>query len=430
MARDPSLSAINCTSCGAGLDLLGGGRVMVHVCPYCGTMLDAHAGYKALRQFKDMPRPDSPLRIGMSATLRGAEYTIIGTIGLRERYGGETWTWVDHQLYSPTHGYAWITLEMGHFIWTRRLRDLVWMSSATVERAEYRPTIWVGHDRYCYFETSNSEVTFAEGEFTWAPSVGERSTTVSVLSDTAMVSFTQTKTEREVERSVYLRREEVEQAFGVTDLPAAQGSHPLTPLIQGKNFDFLRITPLALAVVCVVLGVLIGGLPGSRSLPATSVLARDLPVDIPFEIADVGRLSRITIEGDVRNSWAWVEIEVTDPDDMPVFAAGRGLEYYFGNDGGESWIENNRTGTVSFRPEKAGTHTLSLEISETGIWGPTQGDKAPVSNLSVSVYSGKSNGAWLYRLSFVFAIIAAVPWFISYFQHQRRWAKSDWTDEE
>ncbi len=32
---------LNCTECGAGLDVLGGGRVKSHICSYCGAELDA-----------------------------------------------------------------------------------------------------------------------------------------------------------------------------------------------------------------------------------------------------------------------------------------------------------------------------------------------------------------------------------------------------
>ena len=41
MSLGPHLKSIDCTACGAGLDILGGGRVTVHICPYCGTALDA-----------------------------------------------------------------------------------------------------------------------------------------------------------------------------------------------------------------------------------------------------------------------------------------------------------------------------------------------------------------------------------------------------
>ena len=48
--KSPELKSVDCTSCGAGLDILGGGRVTTHICPYCGSELDAQDSYKVLRK--------------------------------------------------------------------------------------------------------------------------------------------------------------------------------------------------------------------------------------------------------------------------------------------------------------------------------------------------------------------------------------------
>jgi predicted RNA-binding Zn-ribbon protein involved in translation (DUF1610 family) len=60
MTRHSTIKAVNCTSCGAGLDVLGGGRVTTHVCPYCGSVLDANDSYQAVKKFGDVKRPSSP----------------------------------------------------------------------------------------------------------------------------------------------------------------------------------------------------------------------------------------------------------------------------------------------------------------------------------------------------------------------------------
>jgi hypothetical protein len=36
----------------------------------------------------------------------------------------ESYDWVDFQLYSPTHGYAWLTWNKGHYLFSYRTRDL------------------------------------------------------------------------------------------------------------------------------------------------------------------------------------------------------------------------------------------------------------------------------------------------------------------
>ena len=92
MSLNPDLKSINCTACGAGLDVLGGGRVTTHVCAYCGTQLDALDNYRSLQKFDQLNRPDSPFAIGMRGTLWGVDYTVIGTLQHEERWGPRSWT--------------------------------------------------------------------------------------------------------------------------------------------------------------------------------------------------------------------------------------------------------------------------------------------------------------------------------------------------
>ena len=110
---ETDVKRINCTQCGAGLNVLGGGRVRAHVCGYCGAEMDTQDNYKVLQQFKDMQRPSTPFEIGMEGEIDGVKMIIIGTIGKRESHFGRSWNWVDHQVFSPTHGYGWLTWENG-----------------------------------------------------------------------------------------------------------------------------------------------------------------------------------------------------------------------------------------------------------------------------------------------------------------------------
>ena len=122
MTRSADIKSINCTSCGAGLNVLGGGRVQVMVCGYCGTELDAQDDFAKLRKFSDLRRPTSPFSIGMTGAIDGVVFTVIGTLGMRETWNRQVWTWVEHQVFSPTHGYAYLTFEDGKLSFTRRYR--------------------------------------------------------------------------------------------------------------------------------------------------------------------------------------------------------------------------------------------------------------------------------------------------------------------
>ena len=103
------ISSIRCTACGAPLTLHGGGhKIQTLNCAYCGAVMDARHDFAVLAQFANQHRPECPLELGMQGKLKGVDFTIIGMIAWFAE--GE---WVDLLLYSPTHGYAWLSYEQG-----------------------------------------------------------------------------------------------------------------------------------------------------------------------------------------------------------------------------------------------------------------------------------------------------------------------------
>lgn len=466
-------TTVNCTSCGAGLDVLGGGRVMVHICPYCGSELDAQDNYKVLAQFEGMRRPDSPFRIGMRGTIRGADYTVIGTIEFTETYRGRTWTWIDHQLYSATHGYAWLTLEDGHPVFTRRFRRPAWMSVGQVERADTPPRVRVDGESFRYYETSTGRITFAEGEFTWAPRVGDTTTTVTVLSDRAMLGFSQTGEEREVYRSELLDSAEIGRAFGIDRMPEPQGTHPLQPYTGGENDRFMRNTALVAMAACFVLAMVFDGRTGREVADPIEVPAASLPANVPLTIPEMPGPVRITLDGTPHVAplpsaplsplWARVGVTLTDPTGAPVLGAPTGGRVYVGGQAEGQGPGPTNHAELVFPSSFSGDYRLQLIVTQqgpTGTAGTQQpgatvgqrvssaidqigavsremldrisGSGSPFSDGSITIrtYAGMSNGYWLYRLGFVFLAVTIFTLFRRMRFNARRWKGSDWTSED
>lgn len=430
MTRLDGPKAINCPSCGAGLDVLGGGRVVVQICGYCGTELDALEDYKALRTFADMERPETPFKIGMQGKIDGVEYTIIGTLGMMERWRGMTWRWVDHQLFSPTHGYAWLTFENDHVIFTRRFRRPLtpaWMSTRWVESAEKPPVIYDGRERYKYYETSTAEITFAEGEFTWVPNIGDKATTVTAMSDRHMLGFTDTGREREIERSRYLPQDETFTTFGAKPEYLPNRVHPLQPFKAGKNHYFIRNVAAAFAGFALVGLLAVKASEDRRTiLPSQTFDVASLPQEVSFEITDTEKLSALKLSTDVNNSWAWLEVSLYGPDGAPLFEAGREVGFYHGRDADGRWTEGSRSTELLFRAQQAGRHTAELSVPEKGIWRGTK----DISRLSVSADEGRSSTFWLGLSAVLFGLLFAWKTAKPMLHQRARWRGTDWTDED
>lgn len=424
------LAAVSCPNCGVGLKVLGGGRVVTHVCTHCGTQLDTIENYRKLRTFANLRRPNTPFAIGATGRILGLEWTIIGILGQTERSGGQTWTWVDHQLYSPTHGYVWLTLEDGHLTLTRRYRGALrpgWLSVMAVEMAENPPVVTAEGTNYKYYETAASEVTFAEGEFTWAVGVGDKTTTITLMSNDAMISLSETGAEREVERTVYLPQAETCAAFGVAALNPYH-MHPLKPLLAGPNAGFVQTLGLACAGICMILSLIFTGMTGTTALPPQRIPHSALPTELSFEITDTRGLTTLYLQADVDNSWAWVEATLSDPQGAPVFTAGREVDFYNGTDSDGYWTEGSPSTQISFHPEMPGEYTLELDVPEGGLNEDVSGPR--LSTLTVSILNGGTAPFWTLLAALVFAGIGGFQFARAYLHNRARWAGSDWSDED
>lgn len=430
MTLAQAVTSINCTACGAGLDVLGGGRVTTHVCPYCSSALDAQHDYAVLEKYANADRPDSPFRIGMRGRLFGVDWVVIGTLAHRETWAGQVWEWVDHQVFSDTHGYAWLTVEDGHLVFTRRYRGPVtppWISERWVETAEHPPSVLCQGERFRYLQTSTSKVTFAEGEFTYSPRIGDTTMTISAMSRDHMLDFSQTGHEREIHRGTYVPVRDGLTAFDLpTDAVRPRGVHALQPLVSWRHAGFVIRTGLMAAALCVASGLVLHFQPGRQVLAPTVFALGDLPQTVALPIDNTAQLAGIYLESDVSNSWAYVALEVTDPEGAPLFEAGRTIQYYFGREDNENWSQGSRRAHLFFRPTLPGDYDLTVYPAETGVWGNQWREP---NQLSVSANQGVSSGLWMLLLGLGFGLFALMPVLRRAVHNHRRWRHSDWSDE-
>ncbi len=415
---------LNCTQCGAGLDALGGGRVLTHICPYCGSELDAQDDYKVIAQFRDMERPETPFDIGQVGALWGVEFTVIGTMAWTEYHAGRSWHWVDHQIYSPTHGYAWLTVEDGWVTFVRKTRDIPhppYVSSSTIEHSENRPVVRLAGERFKYYASGRAKPTFIEGEFNFRPSMDETMDYVSFLGGDRMLDIISARNEREYELSLLPDQARLMESFSVPAgrRPRPRGSHPLQVLSRSPLQLYLRNLTLIGATVSVVLAVMMMGL--GRTIAQSDGVSVRKTIDLPFTVTDGGKLTQITIWSNAYNSWAWFEAELTDAEGESVAEFENGVGYYKGSD----WSEGSQKAKTRLKLP-AGDYRLTLSMAESQIdW--TGGRLA--SHMQATVYQGVANTMWLWGVAALLGTIGGAFLLDRVRHNARRWSGSDWSDD-
>ncbi|MDJ0637431.1 MAG: DUF4178 domain-containing protein [Paracoccaceae bacterium] len=417
-------SSFNCTECGAGLDALGGGRVRVHICSYCGAELDAQDDYKVLAKYRDLERPASPFSIGMTGELWGVGFTVIGTMAWVEFHNGKRWEWVNHQLYSPTHGYAWLTVEDGFVTYARKQRmasSPTSLSESFIENAERRPSVSFGGQSFRYYSSGRIKPTFIEGEFNYRPSLDESARYVSLLGHHQMLDIIESGQEREYELVSLPDQAATLASFDVPAgrWPKPRGVHPLQVYHQSPFATFARTVFFVASAVTLLIGLMLSGSGQTISQSETVGISRD--VTLPFEITNAGRLTEIEIWANAYNSWAWFEAELLDGEGEPVAEFERGVEYYKGSD----WSEGSqRVRTRLHLPP--GTYELSINNTQAVVdWaGGTEATR-----YQITVSHGVNTTFWLWITAVVFGVLGLAQMVGPVVHNTRRMAGSDWSDD-
>lgn len=365
------IKAINCTNCGATLDVLGGHRVKSLVCNYCGSVMDSHADYQIIQRYRHQPdRPFAPIAIGMEATLKGIPFTVIGMIKYVSHQSGPGWEesydWISFQLYSPTHGYVWLTWNKGHYLFSYRTRDMP--SPMVPDRLVQKMDVKVEDRTFKMFEGYVATVAYIEGAFTWIAKRGERVHVVEAIDPPRLFSYERGDKELEYSLGEYMDPGEVHAAFGIDPPGSPEGIHPAQPFDPPSILPALsKVGPMfAAAAIVALLVVFVRG--SGREVARTTIGSPSSSAwTVPFTVDDANRLVKIELESPVSNSWIYYDILVNAADsDEPVLALGQEISFYHGRDSDGYWTEGSRRAEALFKVPAAGDYEIEIEASEAG----------------------------------------------------------------
>lgn len=364
------VKAINCTACGATLDVLGGHRVKSLTCSYCGSIMDSHDGYKLLERYRHNPeRPYAPITIGMQSTLKGVPFTVIGMIKYVSHQSGPGWEesydWISFQLYSPTHGYSWLTWNKGHYLFSYRTRDMP--HPVLPDRLVQKSSVRIGDQTFKMFEGYVATVTYIEGAFTWIAKRGERVRVVEAIDPPWMFSYERGDNELEYSRGEYMDAETVHAAFGLEAPDRPDGIHPAQPFRPPSILPALaKVGPIFAGVAFIgILAVVILG--DGREIVRYDAGERNGPQVVPFTVGNADRLLQLELRAPVNNNWVYYDVTVSDAaSDEPILSLGKEISYYTGRDSDGNWTEGSQRAKALFKVPAAGDYEIEITPAEAG----------------------------------------------------------------
>ena len=408
------LESINCKHCGAPLSLRGGYRVKSLVCGYCGSVLHAEDGYEQIRGFIKAPRPHSPLKLGMSGKLKGVQHTVIGIVQYRTA-GGHAW--IAAQLFSPTHGYAWLEYERGHFVFSRRVRELPEKAPVKSTKAVFRAR---GRN-FKVYDFYTAKTAFVEGELTFIAKQGDSVEIIEGMDPPFM--YYREKTANEIEYSLgeYLQPEAVYKAFNIegqpikrTTIHAAQ-PYRSNPFVNGIS-DAAKYFAPATFVIALLIWLFGSGktILDTRLSPSQFVAGAQTQA---FTVKDADTLLRLNLHSKLNNAWAWFDVTLLK-DKRELFSLGKEISYYSGYEGGEHWSEGTQSAHAYFKLPETGDYTLLVG----GEGGQGSAGRQPQNKtLHISIEEGVTVSRYFFILSLLFFIALPIKYLMKAYFESKRW---------
>ncbi len=419
MSAQFQVRRINCTQCSAPLELHGGHKVERIVCSYCGSLLEGGEGHQVLKRHyvEQGKRSFLPLQPGDEGTIKGVNFIVIGFIG----YESTEDSWTEFCLFSPTHGYAWLSWDGGHFVFIRRLRDLPVPSSSWRLFAPKR-AIAQGARRFRFYEFYQAKVVDIGGELPWRGEIGDRVDCADAVDPPRILTQEIEGGEIEYHLGEYMPPAQIAKAFGKPAIDKARPPHSVHPAQPFVVSTFDRHVQLngrifgALALLGLLVTLLFGS--GETLLKEhfswEAVQSREGQLTQSFQVTKPNRLIEVSLDSSVSNAWLWLDLDVTRKGE-DVFFLGKEISYYHGYEGGEHWTEGTQRASALFRVPKAGLYELNVKAAQ---WGGVQ-YKSPI---RVEIEQGVLLKRWFLILTIVLAPFALWVTVRRFHFEYRRWA--------
>jgi len=349
-----TVKSIKCTNCAAPLDLLGGGRVETITCGYCKSTLDLNNDYKVLGNFKSTKeRQKLPFKIGMKGQLKGIDYTIIGCVSYQTK-GYPLYEWTDFLLFSPFYGYAYLTYEDGHLIYSKRNRtfpNTPWNKISSYDEFTVNQKAYVPFDKY------EATVTYVEGELTWIAKRNDKISFIDLINAPYGISVEKSKQEIEHYENEYLSPSLVYEAFGLETQKKPHGFHALKPFERPFLKSLSLVSYWVLFIIALFVGIML--FDGQGELIKQAVVTNTETKNIEFTVKKTEYLVDLELTS--------TKAKELDNFQLKIYKENK---VYFSLNHNAAYIFNHNTGAIEKKLQawhkKSTQVRVSLDISEPG----------------------------------------------------------------
>ena len=411
-----SVRQFNCTSCGNALTMRNT-RANYITCHYCGTQLDGNSEEHAIISQVGNPQKapyKSFIRLGMTATFNGIEYTVVARTSWKadykewylddegSGYSDEIWRWDEWLLASQKGTYHYLIDDQEGYYLSERIVP----SNPCLPDRSLRLSLFKDRTTKQIQEIGSATVEHFEGESTYKILQGDNVRFASYKEGSVDYSV-EYRLDRENPNEII----EVEFFKDIKIAPAvlfgAFGNNDAVKNIMEKREKFKYFRNLfaigtGIFFILMIVGLVATGPSQVKEAFNASALQDEIPLDLgPWDLSDTRTLHDLTLECSSlpENQELWVGLEILENDEV-IYAMDHVFSRWTGYDDGY-YDEKDYKTSKGFKVDEAGTYTAK-------VYGDSDMDLA-FSNVKVylNVTSG-GQSAWLYILMMIISGITTL----------------------
>ena len=411
---------LNCTQCGAAIELRLGDLAQTVACPACTAIMDAtDSSYRVLVEHQSKTKARLAIPLGAIGTIKGEKWQAIGFQVRSIRIDGETYSWREYTLWNAEKGFRYLTEYDGHW------NDVITAKGVPQQvSGGKQPVMEYLGTRFKHFQSATATTQFVLGEFPWEVRTGDSVDGEDYVAPPLMLSAESDGKEVTWSVGTYTPPERIQEAFSLKEpLPRPTGvfANQPNPRVERNR----GLAAACFALIGLLFLAFVGRMATARNEPvftrsylfsgrAEDTAAFVTPV---FEIEGHTSNVQLRIDTNLSNDWAFFNLALLPEAGGSGYDLGREVSNYSGYDGGESWHEGSPSDAVTLPSVPAGKYYLRVEPEHEGAGRPF--------TYQISVKRDVPR-VLPFAIAFIVLIIPPIfAWIRAYSFEQTRWQESD-----